>query len=124
MNNHLASKPVQKSDCEKRLALFFKRKGNDGKQKGIEWFSTFDHPFTKEQINEMVDKVVKSKRISDTMSPFTMKTAKKWLEQNGKEADVIMLNFSGTKRSSGTYLLRSFEAVSYTHLTLPTILLV
>lgn len=111
MNNHLASKPVQKSDCEKRLALFFKRMGTDDKQKGIEWFSTFDHPFTKEQINEMVDKVVKCKRIGDTMSPFNMKTAKKWLEQNGKETDVIMLNCSGTKRSSETYLLRSFEEV-------------
>lgn len=111
MNNHLASKPVQKSDCEKRLAVFFSRMGTTEKKKGVEWFSTFDHPFTKEQVNDMVDKVIKHKRIGDTMSPFNMQTAKKWLEKNGKDTEVVMLNFSGTKRSSETYFLRTFKEV-------------
>ena len=35
MNNHLASKPIQKSDCVKRLALFFKRMGITEKQKEL-----------------------------------------------------------------------------------------
>jgi len=111
MNNHLASKPVQKSDCEKRLALFFERMGTTEKQKGIEWFSTFDHPFTKEQVNDMVTKVVKNRRIVDTMSSFKMDSARKWLEQNGKETDVVMLNCTGTKRSKETYFLRTLNEV-------------
>jgi len=111
MNNHLASKPIQKSDCVKRLALFFKRMGITEKQKGIEWFSTFDHPFTKDQVNEIVDKVVKNKRVEDTMSPFKMDSARKWLEQNGKETDVVMLNCTGTKRSKETYFLRTLNEV-------------
>ena len=111
MNNHLASKPIQKSDCVKRLALFFKRMGITEKQKGIEWFSTFDHPFTKGQVNEIVDKVVKNKRVEDTMSPFKMDSARKWLEQNGKETDVVMLNCTGTKRSKETYFLRTLNEV-------------
>lgn len=111
MNNHLASKPIQKSDCVKRLALFFKRMGTVEKQKGIEWFSTFEHPFTKDQVSEIVDKVVKNKRVEDTMSPFNMKTSRKWLEVNGHNTDVIMLNHTGTKRSAETYLLRTLSEV-------------
>lgn len=111
MNNHLASKPMQKTDCEKRLALFFERLGEENIEKGIQWFTTFEHPFTKDDVRAMVDKVIAKKRFADTMSPFNAKTAKKWLSDNGKESDVVMLNASKTKTSSETYLLRAFGEV-------------
>ena len=111
MNNHLASKPMQKSDCEKRLALFFERIGEENTEKGIQWFTTFEHPFTKEDVKAMIDKVIAKKRFADTMSPFNAKSAKKWLENNNHESDVVMLNAAKTKTSADTYLLRAFYEV-------------
>tara|TARA_Y100000015_G_scaffold28785_1_gene28056 strand:+ start:141 stop:1124 length:984 start_codon:yes stop_codon:yes gene_type:complete len=111
MNNHLASKPMQKADCEKRLALFFERLGEENTEKGIQWFTTFDHPFTKEDVKGMIDKVISKKRFADTMSPFNAKSAKKWLENNNHESDVVMLNAAKTKTSAETYLLRAFGEV-------------
>ena len=111
MNNHLASKPMQKSDCEKRLALFFKRIGEENTQKGLEWFTTFDHPFTKEDVKGMIDKVISKKRFADTMSPFNAKTARQWLEKNNHESDVVMLNMTKKPHSAETYFLRAFYEV-------------
>jgi len=111
MNNHLASKPMQKSDCEKRLALFFKRIGEENTQKGLEWFTTFDHPFTKEDVKGMIDKVISKKRFADTMSPFNAKTARQWLEKNNYESDVVMLNMTKKPHSAETYFLRAFYEV-------------
>ena len=111
MNNHLASKPMQKSDCEKRLALFFGRIGEENVEKGIEWFSTFDHPYTKDDIKSIIDKVIAKKRFADTMSPFKAKTARKWLEDHNYNSDVVMLNAQKSKQSAETYLLRAFYEV-------------
>ena len=111
MNNHLASKPMQKGDCEKRLALFFGRIGEENVEKGIEWFSTFDHPYTKDDIKSIIDKVIAKKRFADTMSPFKAKTARKWLEDHNYNSDVVMLNAQKSKQSAETYLLRAFYEV-------------
>ena len=59
----------------------------------------------------MIDKVIAKKRFADTMSPFNAKSAKKWLENNNHESDVVMLNAVKTKTSAETYLLRAFGEV-------------
>lgn len=108
MNNHLASKPVQKSDCEKRLALFFKRIGEENVEKGTQWFTTFDHPFSQDDIESMIARVIKAIRVADTMSPFRAPAARKWLEKNNHESDVVLLNVSKTKQFAETYFFRAF----------------
>ena len=111
LNNHLSCKRMTKGDCEKRLALFFKRTGFESKQKGIEWFTTFDHSWSKDDVKTMVDKVINKKRFEDTMSPFNAKSATKWLSEKGHESDVVTLNWKKSKSSSETYLLRAFKQV-------------
>ena len=112
MNNHLACKPVTKQDCEKRLALFFERIGEESVEKGTQWFNErVDHPFSKEDIKAMIDKVIAKKRFADTMSPFKAETAKKWLEKNDHDSNVVFLNTSKNKSSDRTYFVRAFTEV-------------
>lgn len=111
MNNHLSSKAMQPSDCEKRLALFFNRMGEESVEMGMNWFTTFDHPYTQDTVRSMVEKVIARKRCEDTMSPFKAQTAKEWLKRNGKNTDVVILNYSNTKRSRETYILRAMKDV-------------
>lgn len=111
LNNHLSCKRMTKADCEKRLALFFKRTEFKDKQKGIEWFTTFNHSWSENDVKYMVDKVINKKRFDETMSPFNAKSAIKWLDDQGYESNVITLNWKKSKTSSETYLLRAFKQI-------------
>ncbi len=111
MNNHLSSKAMSMKDCEKRLQLFFKRLGEESVEKGIEWFSTFNHPFDEDYVKQTVEKVIANKRVVDTMSPFKAQSAVKWLAKNGHETDVTILNYTKEKKSKLTYSLRVLHDV-------------
>ena len=74
MNNHLSAKPVTLKDCEIRLTKYFKRQGKYDLESGIQWFSTFDHPFSEKKVQGTVDKVISNMRESETMSPFKANT--------------------------------------------------
>tara|TARA_B100001287_G_scaffold272616_1_gene274570 strand:+ start:278 stop:1297 length:1020 start_codon:yes stop_codon:yes gene_type:complete len=109
MNNHLSSKPVTLKDCKVRLRKYFERKGKYDLESGIEWFSTFDHPFSEKKVQDAVDKVISNVRESKTMSPFRANTVIDLLKRKGKDTDVRVFNYKkgwDDPRNS-TYLLRT-----------------
>ena len=114
MNNHLTAKALTLTDCEKRLAKYFGRIEQFDTDKGVEWFNTFQHPFTDIEVLKSVEKVIKGKLISDTVSPWSKESVKKsdLIKDLVKDKrDVIPVNFQ-KKSNTKTYLARTlFDAL-------------
>ena len=109
MNNHLSAKPVTLKDCEIRLMKFFYRQRKYDLESGIQWFSTFDHPFSDRKVEDAVDKVISSMREAETMSPFKTSSVIDLLKRKGRDTDVRIFNYKkgwDNPRNS-TYLLRT-----------------
>jgi len=108
MNNHMVAKAVSVTDAKTRLAAYFERSGVVTEEAGIEWFSRFDHPWTKDKVKQIVREVIQKRLTTETMSPFIAESAVKWWkEYSNRDDESTPVFFSWAKKNCDTYVARA-----------------
>lgn len=115
MNNHMVSKSIHSKDAIKRLKLYFERTGTFTEKAGIEWFSRFDHPWSKGRVKDMVRDTINKELVKETMSPYSATAAVKWWKEYAADTDNDTSDnestpffFPWSKKNTDTYVARAF----------------